>query len=156
MISVKDAIESGAWYHLEGDKAYHEVAFRIGILSFEKQQLSEKELKQYFDEGGNLWIMKIQVVSLNKTRELETGDIYDIIYLQDQDGFQFKYLGSPSDKIYSDSDESWENKLSRFGRYGAPNFQAKTKAVGSIAFYLPDDDDPEYFIGVVDGTINEV
>ena len=154
MISVKDAIASGAWYHCQSDRGFDDVSFRIGILSFEKQRLSEKDLKQYFDEGGNLWLMKIQVVSLNKTRELEAGDIYHFIYLQDQDGFQFKYLESPSDDICSD--ERWEKRLKRFGRYSGSNFQPKTKAVGSIAFFLPDDDDPEYYIGIEDGTIAEV
>ena len=49
------------------------------------------DLKQYFDEGGNLWLMNIQVVSLNKEGQLSTDDIHESIYLQDQDGFQFRY-----------------------------------------------------------------
>ena len=157
MISVKDAIESGAWYHCEvenEDIAFLNVAYRIGILSFEKQQLSEKELNQYFDGGGSLWLMKIQVVSLNKREQLYPDRIRETIYLQDQDGFRFKYLMSPSDSEII-LDERWKKRLERFTVL-APDFHAKTKAVGSIAFYLPDDDDPQYYIGIVDGTIAEV
>ena len=145
MISVKDAIASGAWYHCQSDRGFDDVSFRIGILSFEKQQLSEKELNHYFDGGGSLWLMNIQVVSLNKTKALETGDISYFLYLQDQDGFQFKYLEYPGDKICLD--ERWEKRLNRFDCSGS-NFQPKTKAVGNIAFFLPDDDDPEYYIGI--------
>ena len=154
MISVKDAIESGAWYNCESDVEFFEIAFRIGILSFEKQQLSEKELKQYFDEGGSLWLMKIQVVSLNKQKQLSPSDMYESIYLQDQDGFQFRYFLSTQDS-HIIIDGRWVNILKRFSVMGA-GFQPKTKVVGSIAFFLPDDDDPEYYIGVVDGTIAEV
>lgn len=154
MISVKDAIESGAWYHCEADNGFSEVAFRIGILSFEKQQLSEKELKQYFDEGGSLWLMKIQVVSLNKQARLSPSEMYESMYLQDQDGFQFRYFLSAEDSFII-TDDRWENILKRFSIMGA-SFQAKTKAVGSIAFFLPDNDDSEYYIGIEDGTIAEV
>jgi len=154
MISVKDAIESGAWYNCESDIVFLNVAYRIGILSFEKQQLSEKELKQYFDEGGSLWLMKIQVVSLNKQEQLSPSDMHESIYLQDQDGFQFRYFLSTEDS-YIIIDGRWANILKRFSIMGT-GLQPKTKVVGSIAFYLPDDDEAEYYIGVVDGTIAEV
>ena len=154
MISVKDAIGNGAWYHCQSGDDFSEVSFRIGILSFEKQQLSEKELTLYFDEGGSLWLMKIQVVSLNKERQLSPDDIHESIYLQDQDGFQFRYLYAFTDSDIV-IDERWEKKLNRFTVEGS-SFQPKTKAVGNIAFFLPNDDGPEYYIGIVDGTIVEV
>ena len=116
--------------------------------------MSEKEKKQYFDEGGNFWLMNIQVVSLNKQEQLKPVDMPDIIFLQDQDGFQFRYLCSSSDSLIT-IDERWENKLERFSVSGPP-LQPKTKAVGSIAFFLPDDDDPEYYIGIKEGAIAEV
>jgi len=154
MISVRGAIESGAWYHCLNDDNYSEFNFRIGILSFEKQQLTEKEKKQYFDEGGNFWLMKIQVVSLNKTEQLESDDIHDHIHLQDQHGFKFEYLFSPEDsRIFFD--EKWGDKLKCFSIFGT-NFRPKTKAAGIIGFFLPDDEEGEYYIGVVDGTITEV
>ena len=154
MISVSGAIESGAWYHCQSDDNYSAFDFRIGILSFEKQQLSGKELKQYFDEGGNLWLMNIQVVSLNNTEQLEPDDLHDRIYLQDQQGFRFEYLFSPEDsRIFFD--EKWGDKLRRLSIFGS-NFRPKTKATGIIGFFLPDDEEGEYYIGIVDGTITEV
>jgi len=154
MISVKDAIESGAWYHCQNDEGHLEFNCRIRIMSFAKAELSEDEMKGYFDAGGSLWLMDIQLVSLNKGEQLEPEDIHNHIYLRDQDQFRFEYLFSNLDsQIFFD--EKWAEKLRRFSFSGA-NFRPKTKSEGIIAFFLPDDDQAEYYIGVVDGTIAEV
>lgn len=152
MIAVKSAIESGAWYRCLGEESDSE--YRIRIASFKKVPLSQEKLRQYnIDKGGSFWLMEIELVNLEKKQEFAPPDFHEDIYLQDQDGFTFNYVNSSIDSQII-NDDKWENRLQRFWITG-PRFQAKTKAVGIIAFFLPEDTESEYYF-CVNGSIAEV
>jgi hypothetical protein len=158
MVPLKEAIAGGAWLHFGGrckvelvDGGYEEIdlQFRLRVLSFQKIDLSEVDKPIEIDEGGNLWLLKIEAVNLIRTN-LYPASLTENILLIDQDGFQFHVYTESSLILFS----NYANKtgLSRF--YGTP-LVPKTKAIGAIAFFLPDDDEAEYSLAMVGGTVHE-
>lgn len=155
MVPVKEAINSGAWLQCEKRSNLFEAnQFRIKIKSFKKLNLSEvdepEEIKN-FDSNGVLWIMNIEVVNLNKQPLHSSDGPYNLILI-DQDHFIFPpFLDS---HLRCSSEFS---KTSGMRRFFATELLPKIKAVGSIIFHLPDDEDAEYIISLEDkGVVQEV
>ena len=153
-IPVKEAIESGAWFNCRTKKyaiSDEEIHFKLKVLSFEKINMEEVDEphKIKLDEGV-LWLMKIEVVNLEK-EEVSPFDITYRILLIDQDGFKFREAFDRH--LQQESRYGEINGLSRFA--GGPDLKPKIKAKGAIAFLLPDDDDAEYFLSIEYGDIVE-
>lgn len=158
MVPIKEAISSGAWLHGQYVNFKETFEFRIKINSFRKLLLSEidnpEEIKE-MDYGSILWLMQIEFVNLTK-RPVEPSVLRPII-LVDQDGFSFNLF--EDSHLESNSEFS---KTSGMARFCYQELIPKIKAVGAIAFLLPDDDDAEYSISIknvkygLNGNIQEV
>jgi hypothetical protein len=155
MVPIKEAVNSGAWLHCEKrDNLFKVNQFRLRIISFKKINLKDidnPEEIEKFDETGNLWLMKIEVINLNK-EPTSTYNNTGKLKLIDNDGFQFpKFKDGHLERLskYSNS--------SGLDRFWSTDLLPKIKAIGSIVFHLPDDEDAEYFIAFEDnGIVQEV
>ena len=96
MISIKEAIDNGTWFHCHKDYddwCDQEFNIRIKILSFDKINLANvdnPEEIQFLDEGI-YWIMKVEAISLVKI-ETDTRALTNSLMLVDQDGFSFNKI----------------------------------------------------------------
>lgn len=162
-IPIKYAIESRAWFrcetnllHSSGGEPFN---FKLRALSFSKINLDEV----YEPEGqpwqvqldqGDLYILKIEVVNLNKDA-VRGWDIEGRIILVDQDDFAFDTVRD-MDFTYN-SNIAKSTGLNRFSSVGNVRpLQPKIRVSGALAFLLPDDEKAEYFLSVGSGNIQEV
>lgn len=155
-IPIKEAIDSGIWFNCRTRKylSNEEIFFRLRVLSFEKIRLEEVDDPHEIElDEGVFWLMRIEVVSLNK-KELEPYYIKDRIILTDQDGFEFHAV--------SDNHLTYHSKyakitgLNRFAGWSdIPYLKPKIKAKGAVAFLLPNDDEADYFLSIDEGSIEE-
>ncbi|AMC10100.1 hypothetical protein Lupro_02030 [Lutibacter profundi] len=154
MVPIKDAISSGAWLHCEylySDKLYK---FRLKINSFRKISISEidnPEKIENFDINSILWLMNMEVINLTKVPiEPYWGPRH--LILIDQDDFNFHVF--EDDYLIRKSNFS---DTSGTNRFCYPDLVPKIKAVGSIIFKLPDDDEAEYSISSqYNGSVQEI
>ncbi len=155
MVPIKEAISSGAWLHCEQKKNLFETSqFRLKINSFEKINLSKVDNPEEIDgidSNSVIWLLQVEVINLNKT-PLEVYNATAKLTLIDQDGFIFPFF--EDSHLHMSSKFSKKKGLSRFY---SDDLLPKIKAVGSITFQLPDDDEAEYSIALKDnGTVQEV
>ena len=155
MVPIKEAINSGAWLHCEQRKNLLESnQFRIKINSFRKINLSEidnVENVSGIDSNSTIWLLGIEVINLNKI-PLQVYKATQQLILIDQDGFNFPIF--EDHHLHSNSEFSNKTKLKRFWN---DDLLPKIKAVGSLTFQLPDDDDAIYSLGIKEGgTVQEV
>lgn len=152
-IPVQEAINSGAWFQCCSgyDGHFDEYSFRIKILSFKKIIMSEIDNPEQINleiEGGDLWIMKLQIINLNKKEE---GVIDSLIQITDEENYEFKYVSDNHLCRFSKyAETSGLKKL--FGKYYMP----KIKYTGAILYFLPKEDNAKYFLTVPGGNIREV
>lgn len=155
MVPVKEAINSGAWLQCEKRSNLFEAnQFRIKIKSFRKLNLSEvdePEKIEELDSGGVLWLMDLELVNLNK-HPLSCVKGPSSLILVDQEHFVFPVVRDFHLRVGSKFSE-----MSGTKRFFNTDLLPKIKAVGSIIFQLPDDEDAEYFISLEDkGVVQEV
>jgi hypothetical protein len=155
MVPVKDAINNATWLQCEERSNLFEAnLFRIKLNSFKKLNLSEvdePEKIEELDSNGVLWIMNLELVNLNK-QPLRCNLGPGSLILLDQEHFVF-----PITRDYHLRLGSKFSKSSGMERFHNTDLLPKIKAVGSIIFQLPDDDDAEYFISLEDkGVVQEV
>ena len=152
-VPVNEAINSGAWFKcISVDDEHNEYAFRLKIISFEKIKLKEVDApnKINFDlKEGDIWLMKIQCVNLNKN-VMSSYDIASNIILFDQDDFEFPTVDD--DHLQLDSEYS---EISGLKNLFGESFIPKIKYWGSVIFYLPKEDEAKYFFSIRGGNINE-
>lgn len=154
MVPIKEAISSGAWLNCEHEFGYSKYQFRLKINSIEKINISmvdnPEEIKN-MDVNSNIWKMDIEVISLNK-KPLPVRYGPNSLILIDQDGFHYPIFEDRH--LHMRSEFSKKSNLFRFYVY---DLLPKIKAVGSIAFLLPDDNEAEYFISIEnEGIVEEV
>jgi hypothetical protein len=153
-IPVKEAINSGAWLQCHSKKYDKHFDFRLKLLSFDKINLSHvddvNEIKEFHSAQGYLWLMRLQIVNLNKM-EVASGYITGSILIVDQDDFEF----SEFDDFHLTLKSNFAKK-SGLKNFGGLFFRPKIKYTGAIAFFLPKDEEIEYYISVLDGDIQEV
>ncbi len=152
-IPVEEAINSGSWFQCcsGSDGHYEEYSFRIKILSFEKIIMSEIDNSEQINleiEGGDLWIMKLQIINFNKKKE---GIIDSLIQITDEENYEF---GKASDNHLCCSSKYAETSGLKklFGEYYMP----KIKYTGAFIYLLPKEDNAKYFLTVPGGNIREV
>ena len=152
-IPIKEAINSGAWFNCKcGYDATDEYDFKLKVLSFDKINLGEIDNPEKIDidlASGVLWLMKMQIISLNKTAVIRSPKYF--IYVIDQDDFVYNYINDSYLALFSNY-----ARLSGLYNFFAVNFMPKIKYTGAIAFYLPDENEAEYYISVEGGNIQEV
>lgn len=153
-IPIKGAIDSGAWFKCRsGYDAIDQYEFQIKVLSFDKVNLAEIDNIENIEldlGSGALRLMKIQVINLNKT-VVSSNHIQEFIHLIDQDDFAYEYTWDHHLLFYSNY-----AKLSGLEKFYGVEFMPKIKYTGAIAYYLPEDNEAEYYISVKDGNIQEV
>jgi hypothetical protein len=145
-ILISEAIQGGNWYDCQYERNDEQVHFKLRILAFRKT--SVQEIKPDSDEHteGVLWIMEIEVVSLNK-RPLEAYKVRRSIELEDHEEFVFEVF--TEGKL--DSDE--KSGLHRFSSWSSnPSLSPKIKAWGSILFRLPEED-AQYSLVIKNGSV---
>ena len=150
MIPLKEAINSGAWFHFEIKNG--KVRFRVKFLSFEKLDLSRVDnpvnIKDL--ELGIWFILTVEFINLCKER-IATSDWIDDILLKDQDGFEFN---EKTDMHLSYLSEFAEK--SGLDKFYSEYYIPKIKYKGAISFLLPNESEQEYLILVKDGSIQEI
>lgn len=154
MVPIKEAINSGAWLHCEHKYGYNTYQFRVKVDSFKILNLKEVDDPEEIDgldENSKLYMLGIEVINITKEPVALHSSI-DFLLLVDQDGFKFPIFKERH--LYRVSEFGKKHKLQRFD---FKELLPKIKAVGSILFQLPDDDEAEYFISIQnDGTVQEV
>lgn len=155
MVPIKEAINSGAWLLCEQNANLLEAnQFRLRINLFRKIHLSEidgAEEVNGLDSNSTIWLLGVEIVNLNKT-PLRVHEATNQLILIDQDGFSFPIFEDHHLHSYSEFGE--KTKLKRFW---LGDLLPKIKAVGSLAFQLPDDDEATYSIGIKNhGIVKEV
>jgi hypothetical protein len=153
MIPVKEAIISGAWLHCEYTYNDELIQFRLRILSFRKFKLSEVDRPEeirLIDSSAIFWLMEIEVSNIMK-ESLSPTFGPDQLILIDQDGFKFNVFHDTHLRLSSNF-----AKKSRMDRFFSIEIIPKIKAIGTIPFQLPDDDEAVYSISLKKGTISEV
>lgn len=156
MVPVKEAINSGTWLYCECQGDYTElIKFRLKIKSFRQlnlKEVDEPEKIEIIDSNSKLWILETEVVSLTKNpiRDYDGGPLK--LILVDQDDFSFHNFYDQHLNIFSNF--AIKYNVNRFHSFPlAP----KIKAIGSIIFQLPDDDEAEYSISIQNkGFVREV
>jgi len=149
-VQLKKAIESGAWHECSGKYFGEERPFRIRVLGFCRKTIEEidQSLLNKVEIEGILWLMSVELVSLCK-KPVDAVGIRNLLTLTDEEGFQFEPFSN------SDLDRNKNSGLHRFSDWSdsAP-LSPKIKAIGSIAFVLPDEEN-NYYLGIKDGQIRE-
>ncbi len=152
MVPIKEAISSGAWLHCEYTYRDELIKFRLKVISFRKLNLSEvdePENIKVIDSNANYWLMEIEVINLIK-EPLSPTFGPDQIILIDQDGFKFHVSHDTHLRLSSEF-----SKKSRMDRFFATDLIPKAKAIGTIPFQLPEDDEAEYSLSLKNGTVRE-
>jgi hypothetical protein len=99
-------------------------------------------------EGGDLWIMKLQIINLNKKKE---GVFDSLIQITDEENYEFNFVSDDHLRCFSTyAETSGLKKL--FGTYYMP----KIKYTGALIYLLPKEDNAKYFLTVPGGNIREV
>ena len=150
MIPIKEAISSAAWLNcVNEDQSIH---FRVKIISFNKfslEDINEPEKIKLIDSNGQWRVLQIEVVSLSK-KIIYSSDGPGELLIIDQDGFEFEV--TYDDHLWRSSDFGMKIGLRRFY---FEKLIPKVKAIGALAFFLPDDDEAVYSISLKEGTISE-
>lgn len=145
-IPIKYAIESGAWLHcIDGaDETYDDFQFRVKLLSFEKLHLNPENINQaaYNLEEGDFWLLELQLVNAGKVSLEKKVLNYTIIV--DHDECEYPPVHDPDSVVSSKSFN------------GVSFFRPKIKYTGALAFYLPKEDEADYYVSVTSGNIQEV
>lgn len=150
-IPIKEAVNSGAWLQCHSKMYDKYFDFRLRLLSFEKIDLADidepNKIDNFDSKEGNPWLMKLQIVNLNK-KEVASGYITGSIIITDQDDFEFTE--------FTDVHLTFNSNFAE--KSGLRNFllRPKIKYTGALAFMLPKDEEIEYYLSVLDGDIQEV
>lgn len=149
-IPIQEAILSGDWLVIDiPDENYK---YKIRIVEFLKmnlQDIDNKSRLSFLTDSGNLWILKLELINIGKI-QLPSVAPQSCLVLHDQDDCEFETLKELS-LTYS-SDLGKKTGLRRFVSEESP-FSPKIKGKGAVAFFLPDDEEAEYFISTRIGTI---
>ena len=128
---------------------------RVRLVEFRKIQVKEidsPELidKQYNMNEGYFYLMKIELVNFTK-QKIYCSILRNCVTVLDQDDFEFNAI-----EDYHLSNGSRFSKKSCLQALYNSYFIPKIKYSGAIAFFLPKDDEVEYFITCKNGSITEI
>lgn len=156
------AVTETDWDDHDTDKP-PEYIFKIKITGFEKIDLpaARKEMDEYDLEkldsflsnagGCDLWILKVEVINLNKTTM--TGlPIIKSLFIEDSDSFQFPKC---SHHFVNYTEFAENKKMNVFSGCYPPDVPLlpKVPTEGSIPFLLPKDEKNEYYL-FIKGEVN--
>lgn len=157
MVPIQEAINSQAWLRFSNAGYLREYSvdkprdFRVRVLGFSKINIAEIDDPEELDvsqSNASRWMLKLEVVSLCK-RQISTSDFNKLVLLVDQDDFGFNYLLEPH--LYC----SEFGKRTGLGRFYGGGLFPKIKAVGALAFLLPDDEEAQYCLSMENGKVEE-
>ncbi|MHB8882964.1 MAG: hypothetical protein ACYC69_15830 [Thermodesulfovibrionales bacterium] len=151
-IPINQAIDSGAWFQCVSGfyEPYDECTFRFRIDSFDRVNLAEVDNPKNINldlSGGILWLMKAQLINLNKQGESTLPFLINIV---DSDDYWFKKINDDHlefNSIYA--------KSSGLNNFFGKSYIPKIKYTGALLFLLPDEAQ-EYFVSVLGGNMMEV
>lgn len=151
-IPIKHAIESGAWFQCVSgwDFQHKEHSFRFRVLSFDRVNLEQIDHPENINlkiDGGILWIMKLQLINLNRTEE---GITEGLIHIVDNEDYNFPIAHDDHLQCYSNYAEV-SGLRDLFGKSYIP----KIKYTGALLYLLPEEE-AEYFVSVPGGNIKEI
>lgn len=155
-VPIKHAIESGAWFHCTSFVGLEMYEFRLKILSFTKIALDEidetfKIDANRFDlEEGDFGLLKFQMVNLAKA-QIGT-EIIATLQILDHDEFQYAPILEDHLCVYSKFAQT--SGLSKMVL--SSDLFPKIKCAYSCAYFLPKEDNAEYYLAVACGDIQEV
>jgi len=154
MVPIKEAINNGLWLHCEHQYGYNTYQFRLKVNSFKIMDLKEVDDPEEIDgldENSKLYMLGIEVINITKEAVALHSSV-DFLLLIDQDGFKFPIFKERH--LYRVSEFGKKHRLQRFD---LNELLPKIKAVGTIIFQLPDDDEAQYSLSIQnDGFVQEV
>lgn len=152
-IPIQEAILAGDWLIIDiPDENYK---YKIRLLEFKKiclKDIDNKNSLSFLTDAGSLWILTLDLLNIGKI-QLPSVAPQSCLILYDQDDCEFETVKEMS-LTYS-SDLGRESGLRRFVSNESP-FPPKIKGKGAVAFFLPDDEEAEYFISTRIGTIQGI
>lgn len=153
-IPIKYAINSGAWFQCKTGS----YDFRLRINSFEKLILKDTielaKIDPKFDLiQGDFWILKIEIVNFNK-KTISGNEITHEILIIDYEDFEYS---DAFDSHLCCDDDSYCIQSSGLKHLGiCDTFYPKIKYAGFLLYFIPDDDNAEFFVAIKEGNIQEI
>jgi phage terminase large subunit len=137
MIELNDVIDSGEFFLASYVDEYEEQAFSFQLKCNRIYQLDfsvvdELEELEEIDPDSNIWIVELEVVSLNK-KKFESSELTSRLKLVDEEGCEFDVV--EDSHLCSYSDFSKQSKLHKFHYV---DLKPKIVKSGALAFELPD------------------
>ena len=147
-ISMKGAMASGAWYECRAKEFDETFQFRFRVLGFERTTVDELDPSDEHCVAveGILWLLTIEAVNLNK-KPIFSTQLPSLMRVVDEDGFEFEAFTSDLNSVDG-------GPLFRFSGWCNVPLSPKIKAVGAVAFVLPDEDS-NYYLAFIEGNIKE-
>jgi hypothetical protein len=152
-IPIRHAIESGAWFQCRAEWS-GVTEFRLRVLSFVPVKLGDigevEKISSNFDlHQGKFWLLKYEAINLSK-QEIGTNGIYDSILILDNEDFTFS-------NVY-DSHLYYYSKVGQAEGLRNHDFiwLPKIKYTYVTAYFLPNEENAEYFIAIRNGSLKEV
>jgi len=157
-IPIKSAVDANCWLKISNANNSKEGFIKIRLIEFRKvlvKEIDNPELisPQFSLSEGDIYILKFDLVNFYKevtNLSYKTHFLFNIIIV-DQDNYKFNFI--------SDSHLSFNSnfgKISGLNNFYGKEFMPKIKYNGSLAYYLPKDDEVEYFVSNTYGMICEL
>lgn len=141
MIFLNDAITNGTWLHCEFPVKDQLYQFRLKVLSFHKLNLNEVDEPEKINiwKDTIIWLMEVEIINLSK-EPMASGFLNEINLINSKGS---KFIRTGDLHLCQHSEFAKKKRLDRF--FG-PYLNPKIKAIGTLIFRLPADDEDQYFI----------
>ncbi len=145
-VPIQYAIESGAWFQCKDENN----DFRLKINAFEKIKLNSSTEIEKIDTGfdlrqGDFWGLKIEIISFNKQT---IGGNYITHEISIVDSDDFEYQDTYDEYLCYDSHYIKSSGLKTLGIM--VTFYPKIKYTGILLYFIPKDDNANYFFTLKD------
>jgi len=154
-VPLSEAINSGAWFKC--NDSHRDREYKLKIIKFSKVDINKIDSPEQIDRDydlsqGNIWLMRIEIINLCK----EQWGSYiprftDGILISDQDGYLYEEITDSHICNYSKFAKS-----SGLSDSTSTSFMPKIKYTRTLCYYLPKEDEVQYFIAIKHGEIIEI
>ena len=142
-IPIKSAVDANCWLKISNNQ--EEGFIKVRLTEFRKVLINEIDKPEFIDRQYNLsegyiYLLKLDVVSFYKQ---QMGSFYLLsnIIIVDHDDFKFQQIDDAHLSLYSTFALKFA-LINFFGKILMP----KIKYTGAILYFLPKDDEAEYFV----------
>lgn len=147
-VKLREAIAGGHWYDCTAERYNESLHFKVRVVAFSQTSAQEIDPDSEEEFEGDLWLLKIEVVNLDK-RPVEVSYVRDVLELEDDEGYVFQPFTA------TDLDLDRESGLLRLSGGSGTPLSPKLKASGAVLFVLPQEDS-EYSLSIQEGSITRL